>query len=152
MERLKLNKDYEELILKHEFKYFLENHLENKESNSNYTKENIQQIYASYERQRVLIKSELAKNKEQYRLWLYSAITHMFNGGVLPALFELNADVKDHTILDFEQYGINWAYFEAWQKWQRNRLRWRKTWDIVVKVGTVLAFILSFIKLTELFS
>jgi hypothetical protein len=75
----------------------------------------------------------------------------MFEGGMLQSLFEINSDIKDHTILDFKQYGIQWAYFEAWQKHERIKHAKAKAWELIVKGGTFLAYLLSVIKLIEIF-
>jgi hypothetical protein len=147
MQKLKLNPDYKLLMLEYDFKYFLEKHIQE----SQYSNEDIQAIYNAYNTQKNLVKANLRKNKKQYYLWLNSAFIHQFDGGLLPTLFEINPEVKKHTIVDFEQYGIQWAYFEAWQKHQRFKHKSQKAWDVIVKIGSVLAFVLSAVKVFELF-
>ncbi len=149
IQHLKLNPDFKALMLEYNFKYFLERHI--RESEEKYTDTQIKSIYNAYYKQKDLVKAELRKNKKQYYLWLNSAFIHQFEGGMLPSLFEINPDVRQHTIINFEQYGIQWAYFEAWQKHERFKDKSKKVWDITVKIGTVLAFVLSAFKVVELF-
>ena len=75
----------------------------------------------------------------------------MFTGGFLPALFHLDEGRK-HTIFGFEDIGHDLAYFKLWQNYYKRKVTTKKVWEFVVKVGSVLAIILSIIKLWETFS
>lgn len=73
----------------------------------------------------------------------------MFTGGTLPATFELD-EGRRYQIMDFPATGKNWAYFEHWQKTYKLKLKKEKIWSIVIKTGSLLAFILTILKLYEI--
>lgn len=72
----------------------------------------------------------------------------MFTGGLLPALFELDESRK-HTIFDFTATGENWAYFKFWQTYQKRKLTRELIWNLIIKFGSVLAILLSVVKVLE---
>ena len=75
----------------------------------------------------------------------------MFTGGFLPALFHLDEGRK-HTMFKFQEIGQDLAYFKLWQGFYKRKVTAKKTWEVVVKIGSVLAIILSIIKLWETIS
>lgn len=89
------------------------------------------------------------KSKKQCRLWLEGMVRLQWHGGLLRSQFRLDGQTRGLTFFDYEDTGMNWAYFEFWQKLERRRRFWRITWDRITKAGAVLAIILSLIKLYE---
>ena len=72
----------------------------------------------------------------------------MFTGGFLPTLFHLD-ETRQHIFIAFSDIGNNWAYFEFWKKHYQKKVTREQIWDMTVKVGSVLAIVLSLIKLIE---
>lgn len=150
MEKLTLNKDYQDLILQFNIQYFIELNVKEKVKEGVYSNDNVVEIYVGYNQEKTLIKEELKRNKKQHLYYLYGNVIHMFNGGLLPSLFRLNDNVKDFIIFDFKGVGKNWAQFEVWQKHERFRKKMKDGWDIAVKIGTILAYLLSILKLIDI--
>lgn len=72
----------------------------------------------------------------------------MFYGALLPSIFGLD-ESRGYIIIDFKGAGENWAYFKYWQKYQRRKITREKIWNIIIKGGSILAIILSIIKILE---
>jgi len=139
-------KDYKTVLLDYDFGYFFG--LEVKENG--YAEKDLQAVYLEHEQTLKELNQKGQKNKKQFRLYLEGQVHLMFAGKLLPSLFRMDGWTRSADILDFKSIGENWAYFEAWQKLERKHQRKKKTWDIVVKVGAALAYLLSLIKLLEL--
>jgi len=65
---------------------------------------------------------------------LYGIVKKTFNGGVLASLFRLNEAVS-HTILNFKEYCVIWAYFERWQRQERKVRFWKKPGKTSLKLA-----------------
>lgn len=55
------------------------------------------------------------------------------------------------TTIYFQGIGHDLAYFKLWQNYYKRKVTVKRVWDAIVKVGSVLAIILSIIKLWEIF-
>jgi hypothetical protein len=53
------------------------------------------------------------------------------------------------VIFNFEEIGESWAYFEFWQKYYKRKITKEKIWDVLIKTWSILAILLSLIKLLE---
>jgi len=127
-----------------DFEFFLNLNIEKRK----YKKENIDLIFKSYSQCLEQIKEKAKENKKQFNLYSEGQVRKMFNGGLLPALFELD-DTRDYEIIDFSSIGENWAYFNFWQKYQKKKINQNKIWNIIIKTGSILAIALTIIKLLE---
>ena len=88
-------------------------------------------------------------NKKQFNYYAEGQVRKMFTGGLLPAMFELDEGRK-HTLWDFPGIGENWAYFNHWQIYYKRKITREKIWDFIIKTGSILAFLLSVLKIIEL--
>ncbi len=141
------NPETKKLLSKLEFKFFLEQHINNEE----YRAIDIEDIYSKYVFTAKLLKEQSKSNKKQFTYFTEGKVRRMFTGGFLPALFELDKS-RTHHFLDFSAIGENWAYFDFWQKRYRRKLTKAKLWEFTTKSGSILAIILSIIKLLEHFT
>ncbi len=141
------DKATKELLSKLDFEYFLNQNIQQ----NNYTEQDIKTIHQSFEvfKQEVLDKSK--KNKKQFFYYCEGQVRKMFTGGLIPALFELDESRGFH-IGDFSATGENWAFYQYWRKVYKRKLKREKIWDILVKTGSILAFILTAFKLYEILS
>jgi len=132
------------LLAKLDFDFFLKQNIDKEK----YNQADVDTIYASYKQALGQIKTKSADNKKQSHYYAEGQVRKMFTGGFLPALFELDEN-RGHRLIDFNAVGDNWAYFSHWQTYQRRKIILTKIWDIVIKTGSILAILLSIIKLIE---
>ena len=144
MSDLKYDKETKELLCKYDYKYFVELNI----GTERYSEENVDIIYRTYKDTKQKIKEASARNRKQYLLYLEGHVGKMFNGGLLPSLFNLN-EIRQRVFLDFPAIGENWAYFEAWQKYYNRKFTKKKLWNGTVLVGSILGIFLSILKLVE---
>lgn len=138
------NYETKKLLCKFDFEFFLTKNLEEEK----YAEASINEIYESFKLTKIEIKKNVEKNKNQFNLYCESKVRKMFNGGFLPSTFGLN-EQRRYTILDFKETGANWAYFNHWQKYYKKKIFLEKFWGVTVKVGSILAILLSIDKLIE---
>ncbi|TNE81398.1 MAG: hypothetical protein EP332_04565 [Bacteroidetes bacterium] len=136
--------DTKKLLAKLDFEFFLKQNIEKEK----YPQKDIDKIYSSYQRTLKQIEDKTKTDKKQFDYYTEGQVRKMFIGGLLPALFELD-ESRGHTMFDFHTLGENWAYFKHWQTYYKRKITKEKIWDITVKVGSVLAIILSVLKLLE---
>ena len=138
------NYETKKLLCKFDFEFFLTKNLEEEK----YAEASINEIYESFKLTKIEIKKNVEKNKNQFNLYCESKVRKMFNGGFLPSTFGLN-EQRRYTILHFKETGVNWAYFNHWQKYYKKKIFLEKFWSVTVKVGSILAILLSIDKLIE---
>ena len=134
-----------ELLSNYDFEFFLKEDF----NQNNYSKENIDSLYKSFNKHDILIKEKRKSNITQYNYYLEGMVRKMYIGGLLPCLFHLN-NAKGHTITDFVGFGENWAYFNNWQHYYKRKVTKTKVWDYIVKSGGILAILLSLQKVYEI--
>jgi hypothetical protein len=140
------DKDTKELLSKLDFNFFLKQNIEEEK----YRQDEVDTLYNSYKDSLKDLKKKYKKDKKQANYFLEGQVRKMFTGGFLPALFHLD-EGRQHTIIAFQEIGEDLAYFKLWQDYYKRKVTAKKVWDFVVKVGSVLAIILSLIKLWETF-
>jgi hypothetical protein len=136
--------DTKALLAKLDFEFFLKQNIEAEK----YSQADIDKVYSSYHQTTKLIRTKAQADKKQFNYYAEGQVRKMFTGGFLPALFELDEN-RVHTMFDFPAIGENWAYFKHWQTYQKRKITKEKIWDVIIKAGSVLAFLLSFLKLIE---
>ena len=141
------DKSTKELLSKLDFEYFLRQNIEIE----NYNNEDVNKIFSNYKKYKTDLKIKSSQNRKQFYYFTEGQVRKMFTGGLLPAMFELDEGRK-HTIFEFEPIGENWAYFDYWKKAYNRKLTREKIWNSVVKTGSILAFILSVLKLYDILS
>lgn len=142
-----LSNEEKELYSKLDFKYFLSQNI----IRENINPENVALIYVGYNKTIDLIKSSRKTNKAQFHLFIEGYVRKMHSGGMLGSHFNLS-EVREFTILRFEDYGENWAYFEVWAKRERY-LRIRKLiWKRIVEFGAILGFVLAAFNIYKTFN
>jgi len=139
------DKSTKTLLSKLDFEYFLRQNIEVE----NYKTDDVNKIFSSYKKLKAELKIKSSQNKKQFYYFSEGQVRKMYTGGLLPSMFELDEGRK-HTIFEFEPIGENWAYFDYWKKAYHRKLTNEKIWDIVVKTGSILAFILSVFKLYDI--
>ena len=140
-----LSNEDKELYTKLDFKYFLEQNI----LKGNLSQENIQLIHVGYSNTLEKIAFDKYKNKTQYHLFIEGYIRKMHSGGLLAAHFNLS-EARSLSILRFEEYGENWAYFEQWAK-REKCLRYRKNlWKYIIEAGSIIGLLLGAIELYKL--
>lgn len=142
-----LNFDHDttrKLLSEFDFGFFLNQNIKKEK----YKQEDIDKIHSSFKLTLTQIKVKSKENKKQFNFYSEGQVRKMFVGGFLPSLFELN-DNRGHSLLDFSAIGENWAYFNHWQTYQKRKITRDKRWNAIIKSGSVLAIILSIIKLLE---
>lgn len=140
-----LTPEMKEILVEIDFNFFLEKNI----LVNNYTQENINLIYIGKKKEDERGKADLKKNKKQELLYLEGNVAKMVRG-FLPSFFNMN-ETRKFTITFFEEIGKNWSEFETWKKYEKRKIRRNKVWDTLTKSGVILAFILSAIKLLEIF-
>lgn len=140
------DKDTKELLSKLDFNFFLRQNIEEEK----YKQDEVDTLYNSYKTTLKELKQKYKKDKKQANYFLEGQVRKMFTGGFLPALFHLD-EGRQHTMFAFQEIGEDLAYFKLWQDYYKRKVTAKKVWDIVVKVGSVLAIVLSIIKLWETF-
>ena len=139
-------KETKELLSKLDFGYFLKEHL----AVETYSQEQIDTIYNSFEETMATLKKRAKKNKKQFIYFLEGQNRKAFTGGFLPAMFHLDKS-RSHHFSDFEAVGETWAYFKFWADHYKKKLTRKKVWELITKIGSLLAILLSLIKIWELF-
>lgn len=127
-----------------DYDFFLKQNIESEK----YSQSDIEMIYSNYIKTSEEIKNKAKKNRKQFNIYAEGQVRKMFTGGFLPALFVLD-ESRRHTILDFQSTGQSWAYFKYWQKYQRRKNTKEKIWDLIIKTGSILAILLSVLKVLE---
>ncbi len=141
---MEFNNTTKNLLLDYDFEFFLKKNI----AQNNYTQENLDTLYQSYSQQKNKLVQELKTNKKQFRYFLEGQVRKGVTGGLIPSLFHLN-DQKKLTIFRFEDFAVDWAYFDVWKQEEKKKRRLKRIWDYLVKGGSLLAYLLSFIKLIE---
>jgi len=142
-----LSSEEKELYSKLDFKFFLDQNIKRE----NLSSENLKLIEKGYIKTIELINVARDENKAQFHLFIEGYVRKMHAGGMLGSHFNLS-EARDFKILRFEDYGENWAYFEAWAKRERFIRRRKNVWKRIVEIGAVLGFILAAIHLYEMFT
>jgi hypothetical protein len=132
------------LLAKLDFEFFLKQHI----SIEQYQQEDIECIYIAYKRTSAIIKANASGRKRQFNYYAEGQVRKMFTGGFLPGHFELD-DSRRNRIIDYSGAGESWAYFDYWQKYQKRKITKEKVWDFIIKTGSILALLLSILKLLE---
>lgn len=138
-----IDEETRKLYCKGDYEFFLKHHAK---ENSNY---DFSELYRGYNNTMTDLKRELKKNKKQQILLLDSYIRKMHSGGLLPNIFNITRAIGYNSI-DLYAEGENLAYFKLWQKYEKRKILREKFWDIAVKFGAILGFVLSIIKIIEL--
>jgi|TARA_B110000238_G_C16056454_1_gene408461 hypothetical protein len=141
------DKSTKELLSKLDFEYFLTQNIQSEK----YNEEEVKIIYENFNIFNNEIQNKAKKNKKQFFYYCEGQVRKMFNGGLLPAIFELD-EGRRLRIVDFPATGENWAYFQYWRKIHKKKIRKEKIWNYVIKIGSILAFILTIFKLYEILS
>jgi hypothetical protein len=132
--------DIRELYVSYDFEYFLNKVVSDskdfKDAKVKYT-EIIKEL-----------KAELKENKKQTLFHIDGAVRKMHSGGLLPSLFELD-ETRKLTGLDFSEYGLNWAYFDLWKKYEKRKILKTKISKMLLFWGAILAYALTVIKIIE---
>jgi hypothetical protein len=95
-----------------------------------------------------VLKKKAKENKKQFDFYSEEQVRKMFNGGLLPSLFQLDENRK-HDIIDYSELGVNWAYFIHWQTYQKRKITREKIWNLIIKTGSVSAIIQSIFNFYE---
>lgn len=141
------DKSTKELLSKLDFEYFLTQNIQSEK----YNEEEIKIIYENFTIFNNEIQNKAKKNRKQFFYYSEGQVRKMFTGGLLPAIFELD-EGRRLRIVDFPATGENWAYFQYWRKIHKKKIRKEKIWSYVIKIGSILAFILTIFKLYEILS
>ena len=141
------NEQTKELLSKLDFGFFLKQHF----TEETYSEEEIKEIYIAFEKTTRVLKQKSKTNRKQFQFYLEGQVRKMFTGGFIPAMFHLD-EGRSHRFIDFFGVGESWAYFKQWADGYKKKLTRKKIWDIITKAGSLLAIILSVIKLWETFS
>lgn len=139
------NNDTKELLTKCNFVFFMQRIIEKHE----YTKDELLAYDNEYKNTMTYLNDLLKINKYQYNLYIESQVSRSFSNGYLPCIFNLIPQMSDFDITDFKGTGVERAYFEVWQKFYKNKLTFRKLHKWYVNIGTLLAIILTAIKIIE---
>lgn len=132
------------LLSKLDFEFFLKQNIEKEK----YSEIQIKEIYEGFKTTKIKLSKKSNENKKQFNYYVEGQVRKMFTGGLLPAMFELDKG-RNHTIFDFTPIGENWAYFNHWQKYYKQKVTKEKVWDFIIKTGSLLAFLLSISKIFE---
>lgn len=143
-----LDSTTKELLIQYDYEFFLKQHIQQ----NNYTPQEIEQIYNSYNQHTRHLKQQLKKNKKQFLLYLDGMVRFAVQGGYLPAHFLIDGWTRELQIIRFEATGKDWANFDLWKKYERRKLQRKKLWDRIVKTGAILAYLLSAWKVYEIIS
>ncbi len=128
---------------KGDYEFFLKHHLKKT------SRDNLSELYRGYDDMMDRLKKELKINKKQQLLLIDSYIRKMHSGGLLPNVFNLTKSIGYNTI-DLFAEGENMAYFKVWQKYEKRRYFYKRIWDKIIKIGAILGFVLSIIKILEI--
>jgi hypothetical protein len=137
-------KETKELLSKLDFRFFIDQNIHEEK----YADEEVRKLWEVHTRKLRELKRTYRKQKRQANYYLEGQVRKMFTGGFLPALFHLD-ETRQHIITDLEGIGEDMAYFVLWQKYYRRKVTAAKVWDVVMKTGSILAIILSVMKVYE---
>lgn len=138
-------KETKELLSKLDFSFFLQQHF----NETKYSEENIKQIHNTFNKTIISLKKRGKKNKKQFFFFLEGQVRKGFIGGLIPSIFHLD-DTNNYRLCDFPSVGENWAYFKLWAAYYKKKLKRKKAWDIITKIGSILAILLSLLKVWEI--
>ena len=149
-ENLPFTKGNREFLTEADLEFFVKKDLEKQLEKGSITQKKIDGIYRNYDSEYLSLIEEYKGNKKQMRLWLETQVTLQWAGGQLPAQFRLDGFTRELTIIGSEkEIGRGWAIFQLWQKIERRRRFWQKSWEGITKVGAVLAILLTLLKALE---
>jgi len=138
-----LSKEEKELYAKLDFHFFL---VTNFYEPLNTAQQNKDLVTKGYAETLVQINKGKKSNRYQYHLFLEGYIRKMHDGGLLPLHFNLSGQ-NNPTILNYEEYGRNWAYFDAWAKRER-WINWKaKASKRIIEIGALIGYVLGAIQL-----
>jgi len=140
-------KETKELLSKLDLEFFLTQNF----NENDYSEKEKDDLYVSYYETLKTLKSKLKKDKKQANYYLEGQVRKMFTGGLLPALFHLD-EGKNFRLFDFKEIGKDLAYFKLWQNYYKRKVTSQKIWNIIVKTGSLLAILLTIIKIFEIFN
>lgn len=135
-----------DLLAKFDVEYFF---LQNIQENE-YSQDEIDTMLNAYKNSIKSLREQRKKDKNQFDLYAEGQVRKMFRGGFIPALFHLD-NGKDFKLFRFEEVGDDMGYFKLWQEYHRRKITAKRVWGIIVKTGSILAIILTVIKLVEVF-
>jgi hypothetical protein len=133
-----------EMLSNLDFNFFLKQNIEEE----NYDQKDVDSLYSSYETSSEQLKLKYKGNWKQANYFLEGQVRKMYTGGFLTALFHLD-EGRSFSLSRFQDAGHDLAYFKLWQRYYKRKVSAKKIWNIVTKVGSVLAIVLSIIKLLE---
>jgi hypothetical protein len=96
------NKETKELLCRLDFEYFLKEHI----AVENYSRDEVDQIYAAFTSATLDLRKRVKDNKKQFLYFLEGQVRKGFTGGFLPAIFHLDRG-RHHHFLDFPAVGEN---------------------------------------------
>ncbi len=143
---MELTEDLRRKLVKLDFEYFLNKNIQEK----SYTSEQLAQLNTAKAEELKKLQQEYDANKTQLYYYLDGQVGKALRGGMLPTLFNFN-DVRDFRIMNFSDYGRNWAIFEIWKKHESKKVRKRKMWEWLTRIGAILAVLLAIFKVLEWF-
>jgi hypothetical protein len=132
------NEEVKELLAQRDFGYFLNKVM----GSSNSSIEDKKEVNRGYLIQKKELLIEYQKNKKQFYFLLEGQVQKMFEGGFLPSILQLDLSYSQ-TILMKPEAGKNWAIFEFWANLYKKKVRKKKIWDAVVKIGSILGFLVA---------
>lgn len=137
--------EVKKLLSKLDIKFFLNQNIEE----NNYSSDDINLLYKSFENSIKQLKTKRRNNKKQFNYYLEGQTRKMFRGGFIPALFHLDNGRGLH-LFDFKSVGKDLAYFKLWQDYFNSKNIKDEIWNYIIKIGSFLGIILAIIRLFEL--
>ncbi len=131
-----MDDDTRRLYSTYDFEYFLDRHIQA----ANYNQKDIDTIHRSYQSEKDVVKRDLKKNRKQALHFYDGHIRKCHSGGLLPSFFNLD-ETRAYDLTDFDGMGKTRAYFEAWSRAERRKIRWKSFWDVTIKIGAILGFV-----------
>lgn len=128
---------------KGDYEFFLKHHLKKS------SVDNLKMLYKGHDDMMARLSKQIKLNKKQQLLLVESYIRKMHSGGLLPNVFNLTKSIHYKTI-DLYAEGENMEYFKIWQKYQKRKYLKKNIWNNIIKIGSLLGFVLSIIKILEL--
>ena len=128
---------------KADYEFFLKHHAK---ENPNF---DFSELHRGYNDTMTNLKEKLKRNKKQQILLLDSQVRKMHSGGLLPNIFNITR-ARSYKSIDLYAEGENLAYFKLWQKYEKRKFWKKEFWDIVIKIGAILGFVLTVIKIIEI--
>ncbi len=139
-----LDEDTRRLYCMYDYHYFLERNIHQRE----YERTSIDQIHKAHQTTCEKLRKMLKENSRQAFYHIDGKIRNLHTSGQLPSRLELSQGGSG-TVMNFEGEGEAWAYFETWKKIEKVRILKRRIWDMIIKTGALLGFLLTIIKLVE---